>query len=118
MRAMTPIEYRISAVGSSELSRCATAKTRRSPFRADSIARSVEGLPAAIGWVRPGKITVPLAGEREVFDAVPLSFRSQRPYLDTTVRLSHTASFALVDLRQQGMKCNTETADSTRRHAN
>jgi hypothetical protein len=31
-------------------------------LRAASIARSVEGRPAAIGWVRPGKITVPLKG--------------------------------------------------------
>ncbi|HKR10368.1 MAG TPA: hypothetical protein VJS39_14330, partial [Gemmatimonadaceae bacterium] len=60
----------------------------------------------------------PLAGELGVSDVVPLSFQSQKPYLDTTFRLSHTASFALVDLRQQGMKCNTETADSTPRHAN
>src|SRR5687767_11026766 len=52
----------MSAVGSSELSRWATANTSLSPFSAASMARNVEGLPAAIGWVRPGKITVPRRG--------------------------------------------------------
>jgi hypothetical protein len=47
-----------------------------------------------------------------------LSFRSQDPYLDATLQLAHTASFALVDLRQPGMMCNTGTAESTLLHAN
>src|SRR5262245_16372551 len=59
---MTPMEYRMSGVGSSVLSRCATAKTSRSPFRADSMARSVPGRPAAMGAVNPGNITVPRSG--------------------------------------------------------
>src|SRR5688572_29624811 len=52
----------MSGVGSSVLSRCATANTSRSPFRADSMARSVPGRPAAIGAVSPGKMTVPRSG--------------------------------------------------------
>ncbi len=56
------MEYRISALGSSALSRWATAKTRRSAFKAASIARSVPGRPAAMGAVSPGKITVPRSG--------------------------------------------------------
>src|SRR5688572_16618483 len=59
---MTPIEYRMSGVGSSVLSRWATAKTRRSPLSAASIARRVPGRPAAMGAVSPGKMTVPRSG--------------------------------------------------------
>jgi hypothetical protein len=57
-------------------------------------------------------------GEQVMFVAVPLSFREQDSYLDTTAPCSDTASFALVDLRQPGMKFNIRTADSTRQHAN
>src|SRR5215510_12466769 len=56
------MEYKMSGVGSSVLSRCATAKTSRSPLRADSMARSVPGRPAAMGAVNPGKMTVPRSG--------------------------------------------------------
>src|SRR5690242_12452371 len=52
----------MSGAGSSVLSRCATANTSRSPFRADSMARSVPGRPAAIGAVNPGNMTVPRRG--------------------------------------------------------
>jgi hypothetical protein len=53
-----------------------------------------------------------------VSDVVPLLFRRQDSYLDTTPRSVHTASFALVEFRQPGMKINIITADSTRQHAN
>src|ERR1044072_6554805 len=52
----------MSGVGSSVVSRCATANTTRSPLRAASIARNVPGRPAAIGAVNPGKMTVPRSG--------------------------------------------------------
>jgi hypothetical protein len=53
-----------------------------------------------------------------MFDVVPLLFRRQDSYLDTTPQPSHTASFALVDLRQPGTNRNTETAELTLLNAN
>jgi hypothetical protein len=53
-----------------------------------------------------------------VFDVVPLLFRRQDSYLDTTPRPSYTASFALVDLRQQGTNSNARPAELTRPNAN
>src|SRR5215213_242895 len=82
----------MSGVGSSVLSRCATAKTRRSPLRAASMARSVPGRPAAMGAVRPGKITVPLSGSTGSVWRVAMSkpdgimaARRRRPILSSHV---------------------------------
>jgi hypothetical protein len=53
-----------------------------------------------------------------MFDGLPLSFRSQDSYLDTTPQRSYTASFALVVLRQHGTNRNGATAELTRSNAN
>jgi hypothetical protein len=57
-------------------------------------------------------------GEQVMFDGLPLSFRSQDSYLDTTPQRSYTASFALVVLRQHGTNRNGATAELTRSNAN
>ncbi len=49
-----PTEYRYSGAGSSTFSRCATAKSRRSPSRASWTASTVPGRPAEIGTATPG----------------------------------------------------------------
>jgi hypothetical protein len=53
-----------------------------------------------------------------MFDAVPLSFLRQDSYLDTTPKPSHTASFALIVLRQPGTNRNAGPAELTRPNAN
>ena len=63
MRAMVPIMYSTAGVTVSMFSRCDTAKMRRdSVFSAASIARSVDGRPAPMGWVTPGNSTTSRSG--------------------------------------------------------
>jgi|1185.fasta_scaffold1904753_2 hypothetical protein len=76
------------------------------------------GGPQLSAGLGPGKSLFPAEEEQVVSDVVPLLFRRQDSYLDTTPRSVHTASFALVEFRQPGMKINIITADSTRQHAN